>query len=276
MRHYRKYATGREVYPEISKILAPEYGEMPAEVVEEIVTRNFGESISAEDLEFSIGKFLKSAGKVAQNVLPAVAPIAGTVIGTAVGGPVGAAIGGQLGSLAGRAVAPGRPAQPGGIPPSPVGRMMPTTGGSPSAAQLLQMISRPEVLQALMGMMMGGAGRPNVMVGNTPVPAGAVANTIATLANQAAAEYNAVASGGEVVPRYLLDERGEFLCDPAVAEQRTEVLLRRFNEAAVQKHWERYESDYEYDEGDYEYDFEEELDDAMYDEMDIIDLYSED
>lgn len=272
MRQYRRYPTGREVYPEITKILAAEYGEMPAEVVEEIIARNFGEDVSPEDLELSIGNVLNAAGNVAQNVLPVVAPIApiaGAGIGTALGGPVGAAIGGQLGTIAGQAIAPGKPAQPGAMPPTPAGQMMPPGGGSPSAAQLLPMLCNPEVLQALMAMLMGGAGRPNVMVGNTPVPPGAVANTIAALANQAAAEYNAVAPGGEAVPRYLLDERGEFLCDPAVPEQRAAVLVRRFNEAARQEYWAR---DEDYD----DYDVEEDLEDDMYDEMDLIDVYSED
>jgi len=267
MRHYhnRGYPIGREVYPQISKILAPEYGEMPAEVVEKIIARNFGEDVSPEDLEFSIGNFLKAVAPIAG----ALAPIAGTVIGTAVGGPlVGAALG-QLGSMAGRAIAPGKPAPPGAMPPTPAGQMMPAGGGSPSAAQLLQMLSRPEVFQALMAMIMGGAGSPNMMVGSTSVPSAAVANTIAALANQAAAEYNAVAPGGEAVPRYLLDERGEFLCDPAVPEQRAAVLVRRFNEAARQEYWAR---DEDYD----DYDVEEDLEADMYDEMDLIDAYSED
>ncbi len=278
MRHYR-YSTGREVYPEISNILAAEYGEMPAEVVEDIIARNFGEDVSPEDLEFSIGNVLNKAGNVAQTVLPVVAPIApiaGAGIGTALGGPVGAAIGGQLGTMAGRAIAPGRPAQPGAMPPNPAGQTMPAVGGSPSAAQLLpsvtqllQMLSSPVVFQALMAMLMGGDGRPNLIVGNTPFPPGAVANTIAALANQAAAEYNAVAPGGEAVPRYLLDERGEFLCDPAVPEQRAAVLVERFNEAARQEYW---AGDEDYD----DYDVEEDLEDDMYYEMDLFDAYSED
>src|SRR5262245_37760542 len=112
MNHYHRYSTGRDVYPQISGILAPEYGEMPAEVIEEIIARNFGEDVSPEDMEFSIGSALRAAGNVAQQVLPVIAPVAGAVVGTAVGGPVGAAIGGQLGTAAGRAIAPGMPAQP--------------------------------------------------------------------------------------------------------------------------------------------------------------------
>lgn len=285
MRQFRRYSTGMEVYPEISRVLAAEYSEMPAEAVEEIIARNFGEDVSPEDLEFSIGNALKAGGNVAQNVLPAVAPVAGAAIGTAYGGPVGGMIGGQLGTMAGRAIAPGRPAQPGMMPPTqpsvmpptqpgvmpptPAGQMMPAGGGSPSADQLLWMLFRPEVLQALMAMIMGAAGRPNVMVGNTPVPPGAVANTIATLANQAAAEYNAVAHGGESVPRYLLDERGEFLCDPAVPEERAMILVQRLNEAAHQEYW-ALDDDYD------DYDVEENPEDDWYDELDLIDLYSED
>jgi hypothetical protein len=282
MRNYR-YTTGREAYPEISEILAAEYGEMPAERVEAIIAQHFGEAVSPEDLEFSLGKALKAAGKVAQTVAPMVAPMAGTVVGTALGGPVGGAIGGQLGTMAGRAITPGKTAPLGRIPgkaappgalasaptavpaPAPIGQMS-VGGGSVAAAQLLQLLFHPVVFQALMTMLVGGHGRPNLMVGNTPVPPGAVTNTIATLATQAAAEYNAVAPAGEAVPRYLLDESGEFLCDPAIPEERAVVLLERFNEAAFAEDWEFEAEDYA---------DEEDLD-AWYDEMDLIEMSAED
>lgn len=281
MRPYRKYASGQEVYPQLSRVFAPEYGEMPAEVIEKFVAQTFGENVSAEDLEFSFKNFLRSAGQVAQQVLPVAAPIAGAALGTFLGGPAGAMIGGQLGSLAGQLIAPGRPAQPPrAMPPTPAlrampsipaGPAMPATAGSPAAAQLLQMIARPEVLQALMGMVMGGAARPNVAIGNTPIPLGAIANALGALANQAAAEYNAVAAGGEAVPRYLLDERGEFLCDPAVPEQRAAVLVQRLNETALQEYW-RGDEDEDADDAAEEGPEE----DDRYDEMDLIDIANED
>jgi len=265
-----KYHGGyaRDPYPEIREALDREYLNLPAQDIEALLE---SANIDPEYME----NFLSTLGSVGTSVvraLPTVAGPVGTVLGTAVGGPVGGLVGGALGSAAGGAL--GGRQRPGQPPPAP---QAPPTGSQPApqipaisaVAQLLQIIFNPLALQALVAMLMGGAGRPNLMVGNTLVPPGAVATTIAELANQAAAEYNAVAPGGSEVPRYLLDERGEFLCDPAVPGQRAAVLVERFNEAARQEYWAR-DEDYN------EYDLEEDREDNMYDEMDLIGLYSED
>lgn len=273
-KYYENYSD--DPYPEIREVLGPEYRRLPAEDIETILENA---NIDPEYME----DFLGNLGKVGRSVvgaLPSILPVAGTVVGTAYGGPVGGAIGGKIGSAAGGALGGmQRPSQPPQAPqaPPPGIQAAPQTastapqiqGAASAAAQLLQLILQPKVLQALTAMLMGGAGRPNLMVGNTLVPPGAVATTIAELASQAAAEYNAVAPGGDEVPSYLLNKRGEYLCDPAIPEQRAAVLLQRFNEDARQEYW-------AHDEGYDDYDLEEEdRENNMYDEMDLIELYFE-
>ncbi|MGH8625332.1 MAG: hypothetical protein ACREYC_08705, partial [Gammaproteobacteria bacterium] len=54
---------------------------------------------------------------------------------------------------------------------------------------------------------------------------------ISTLANQAAAEYNAaVAANGETIPEYLLDFAGQVQGDIAVPEYRAQRLFQMLQE----------------------------------------------
>lgn len=270
-------------YPEIREVLASEYCDLPPENVEAIVRQTFGEA-SPEDVENffkSLKKIGRAVGSVASKALPIVAPVAGTFFG-----PLGTMAGGALGKLAGAALgkavgggaargavsgishAAGRLAGQGmrGMGPA-------LTGGTPATAQLLGIMNRPEVMRALMSMMMGQAGRKHVPVGGTPVPVGAFANLIGNLANQVAAEQNAYTySDGEAVPEYLLDSRGEFLVDPAVPDQRAALLLEMLLQTAPACD----ETD-ESDESDLA-DWEDQAtsDDAMYDSMELAELYAED
>ena len=61
-------------------------------------------------------------------------------------------------------------------------------GGSPAAGQLLALLARPEIVQALMALMLGRAGTQTVNVGGTPVATGSVANLVSVLGQQAASE----------------------------------------------------------------------------------------
>jgi len=105
--------------------------------------------------------------------------------------------------------------------PEPIGAGV----GSPAASQLLQTITRPEVIQALTSMALGSAGNTDVPVNDTSVPVNAFTNLIGVLANQAEAEYSEsmarVASG---MPEYMVGESGEALGDPAVEEDRARAL----------------------------------------------------
>jgi hypothetical protein len=267
-------------YTEIREILASEYRDLPNESIEALVQQSFG-SASAEDIE-SFLSGLKKVGNLVTKALPTVLPVIGTVAGTAFGGPLGAAVGGTLGRLAGGAVQSAtagrhglRLPKPGALAQQALGAVAGAAGpaGSPAAAQLLGVLNRPEILQSLMAMIMGPAGRPNVPVGGNPVPVGAFANLIGTLANQAAAEYNATAAHeGESIPTYLLNESGDFLVDPAVPEERARVLLSMLNETLVETD----ESEADWDSVVYDENDEEDSDfyvDAYYDMLELSDAY---
>jgi len=226
-------------YSKLREVIHPEIARLPAEQLEATLERY---NIDAEAME----NWLSTLGGIAQAVLP----IAGKVVGTVYGGPVGATVGGYLGSLAGGAVGsltgqqPSAPAQtpqvppssfpPGGVAPLPPGSQVP--GASPAAGQLMQTMLRPETMQALMAMLMGQLGRPNVQVGATPVPVGAFSNLLGTLANQAASEYNAATSAArEAVPEYMRDYAGEAVGDPAVTEHRARALSELLQRTEIEQ-----------------------------------------
>lgn len=140
-------------------------------------------------------------------------------------------------------------------------------GGSPAAAQLLQVIQRPEIMQALMAMVMGQSGRRSMPVAGASVPTAAFTNLIGTLANRATAEYSAAVSAPAEGAAYLYDYAGEALADPAVAEQRAARLLELLHEADLgEEPAEEPEAAERYDEAALLYD--------AYDEADLYELYS--
>jgi hypothetical protein len=291
---------GADSYREIRGVLSAEYRDLPDESVEAIVRASFG-GAEAEDVEsfFSdIGRGFSAVGRTLAKAAPTVLPIAGTVAGTVLGGPVGARLGGSLGQVAGGAIqgaTTGQRAstilkQTGGSLLSQATSFIPgpgaAGGGSSAAAQLLGLLQRPELLKSLASMAMGSAGRSHIPVGGgpvapgvpaatpTPVPVGAFANLIGMLANQAAAEHSAsVAYEGESVPTYLLDEGGEFRVDPAVPEQRAQLLL----EMLVGSLPESDEDEDDWSEVFSEYDQEDDelREDEFYDTLELSDMYDE-
>jgi len=193
--------------------------------------------VSAQGLEArAIEDFWSDLGNVAAAALPIVGSVVGSIVpgvGTAIGGGIGALAGGALHAAIGSGQQqPAPPAQPPAIPaalpfPPAVGPVIGTLnpiqyGGSPavgfppqfpgtapaatsqqSAAQLLQLILKPQFLQALLQMVLGSAGSPNVTVpatltpsgasasGSTAIPVSAFTNLLSTLATQASEAYNA-------------------------------------------------------------------------------------
>ncbi len=271
-----------EPYESIRAVLAPEYDDLSAEEIEALLAEA---GIDANDLEFSLKNAFKKVGHFAQKAAPTILPIVGTVAGTALGRPAGAMLGGALGRVAGGAI--GAAGSRGAHRQAPRARQAPTrhptrvrrgrTGGSPTAAQLLQAIQRPEVLQGLLAMALGSSGKRNTRIGAQSVPSGAIANLLGVLANRATEEYNAAMSyEGESIPSYLLDAEGEFVVDPAVPEARAAVVWGLLEQAA----WERAmnaeaddEDDEWYDEDASDDEEDEDDEDAFYDAMDIADLY---
>ena len=266
-----------DVYDGIRELLAPQYADLPADQLDARLGAILGE-MSPDDLENfwqSVKKFGKRAMPVLQRALPVVQAALPLV-----GGPLGGLAAGALGAIQSATRRPVRtthvPAPPvgGGIPmPEPV--PPPTAGGgSPAAAQLLQLINRPEVQQALLAMIMGPAGTRNVSAGDTPVPVAAVANTLGVLANQAAAEYHQVVSGeGGGTPLYVLDNAGEFVCDVANPVERAGVVLTRFAAADAAERATAEDEDAAEDEESY-FDAVAELN-ALYDELELAEMAEE-
>lgn len=267
-------------YPLLRESLAPELRRLPAEDIEHLFEQV---GLSAEEMEEgiwgSIGNAFRTAGRAVARAAPTLLPVAGTALGTVVGGPVGAAVGGSLGRLAGGAIgaatAPRRRPAPGpqrpGRRPAPAAR---PSGASPAAAQLLQVLNRPEVLRALQSMALGRSGTSNVTVGSTPVPVGAIANLIGTLANSASSEHHVLVAGEEGgVPVYLLDADGEAVVDLASAEERAQRLLELMDQALLADAAEIAYADYAMldEEDDYEEDDLDEEEDDL-DEEDLWDL----
>jgi hypothetical protein len=158
--------------------------------------------------------------------------------------------------------------------PGQVPAVSPVPGGSPAAGQLLQTLFRPETLQALIAMLLGQAGRPSVPVGNTQVPNGGFANLLSVLANQAAAETAANVSHGyssATIPRYMENYAGETYGDPAIPEHRAAALLQLLQESDIEQ-----DESYQPQRRGYSaFRFSAESDEALYDEMDLNELYSE-
>src|SRR6185295_3008722 len=83
---------------------------------------------------------------------------------------------------------------------------------------------------------------------STSIPMGAVMNAIASLAGQSMTQFNAGTREDEAeVPEYLVDEEGEFVVDPASAEERAALVahLFRMNEHAHRAGWFRPPSEVE-------------------------------
>ncbi|MEA2603865.1 MAG: hypothetical protein QOF89_4857 [Acidobacteriota bacterium] len=298
-------------YPELRELLAPEYAELPPERLEAVLGHALGGG-SVEDME-SFWSSVKDFGRAAGGVLQTALPVVTTVAGTALGGPVGAAIGGAAGQalsgalggalsgpnrgrgqrvlsgLAGGALqgvsgilGGGATGAQGRALPGPFGAIAGAVapalgglagGGSPAAAQLARTITRPETLQALLSMVMGGAGRRQVPVAGAPVPVSAFANLLGQLASQASAEYHQTIAGESAgTPMYLLDGAGEFIGDPADPASRAEVLLRRFAEADALEAAEAY--DEAWDESDERWELDEM--EAEYDEFELAEAYGDD
>lgn len=261
-------------YPEIRRVLAPEFTELDAEEIEYLIEQNL--RVNTEDLE----DFLGSLGNAWRTVSRAVAPVAKVIApalptvlgaaGTLVGGPIGT----MAGTAAGKALQGAlsgsqgqRTIQPGST----------TTQGpsshppQPAAAQLLQMLSRPEIMQGLSSMLLGGLGSGQVQVGHTQVPTGAIANLLGVLSNRALAEFNAVMpSRGQEFPNYLINRNGEFVVnDPANPEDQADALLALFEQVNV----EQFAPESVEEEGILDDEDVSDLNQELYDTLDLIEAY---
>lgn len=110
-------------------------------------------------------------------------------------------------------------------------------GGTSAAGQLQSYLQRPEVMQALAALNLGSLGRPTIPVGSaqTPVPAAAIARVVGELVEQAVAEAAALSDGAEGELRYMTDEAGEFVGDPALDRDRAARVWELLNEAQAER-----------------------------------------
>ncbi len=210
-------------YPNLRSILAESYRGLPDTAIERVLAQQGLEAGAIED-------FWGDLGNVVASALPIVGSAVGSIvapgIGTAIGGGLGSLAGGALHSAIGSgqpapaptpvAPVPAAPVpsampypyppypypQPASFPGAPLPLMGPifssATPAAPAAqgssqqlaALLLQLLMRPEMLQSILAMIMGGAGATTVPVGTTGVPVTALTNLLSNVAGQVSEAYN--------------------------------------------------------------------------------------
>lgn len=230
-------------YPILRESLAPGY----ASWSDAALARALGDAVPIEYLE-DFGSFLRSAGSALNQYGPAA--LAGAGQGAATGaalGPWGALIGAGLGAATSLMSRPSGPAPVAGPTPAPgptapaasggAGGVIQTVAGalpglasaagvSPSAVQLLGLLGRPEVVQALTALAMGRMGRATVPAGAAQVPVTAVAEALRELADQVLEDYRGASAGWSAdVPAYLRAPDGRVWVDPANPRERANMVL---------------------------------------------------
>lgn len=265
-----RYLPEDDPYPLIRSALAPEFAALPAEDVEDLLESNGLRAEAMENFFSDVGHAFSSAAKavapIATKALPGI--ISGAATGCALGpwGCLGGALIGGVGSAL--SSGGGKPAA-GGSSSSPVGAIagaipaiagamgggggvasgiaaaLPAIAGlvgggaggvagnkSNPAGVLLGLMQNPSVQQALMSLALGSAGKKDVPVGGTPVPASAFANLVGTLGTKAFTQAEATAEPSEDLPAYLYSN-GTLTVDPAVPSQRAARLLEMLGEVSV-------------------------------------------
>jgi hypothetical protein len=224
-----------EVFPEVAEVLAPSLSHLPVEDVETLLRLQLGVE-SIESFGNAFRKLKRSASQVTRAVpaaMPAIRsltrsaapllPVAGQVAGAMIGGPAGAMIGGAAGKMAGQALGGGAAQPIRGVPG--VGAPAPLIPGMPASAKLINILGRPEIINALTSMALGPVGNPQAAVGGRQIPVAAIANLVGSLAQQAVEEYRLTTSGaGEPMPDYLTEGSGTPSCDVGDSDERAQIL----------------------------------------------------
>ena len=167
----------------------------------------------------------KSPGPQPSGVAGGIASALPAVAGALGGGGVASGIASALPAIAGLVGGSGTAA-------AGAGSAAGNTGATNPAGVLLGLVQRPEVIQSLMAMALGPAGRKDIPVGNTSVPVSAFANLISALGSKAFAQAEAFAEPSESLPEYLYKD-GKLMADPAERSERAAVLLERLGEIAI-------------------------------------------
>jgi len=186
---------------------------------------------AAENFMKALGSFGKAAGSTLQRSAPSI--LQGASQGASVGGPWGALIGAGAGLASGALSKPGaapRPA-PGPAAPAPAVTPIATASTPPAlptgqgaAATLLGLFQNPAVRQSLLSQVLGSAGGDQVPTASgASLPRGAINNLLTMLLANATEDLPESESISE--QRYLMDESGEYLVDPASPEQQAALVL---------------------------------------------------
>lgn len=233
-------------YPEITyqdlirEEVAPEFRALSDEEID-LMLGEVLSGMSPEEIEGfwgSLKRFARRAGRTLVRAAPKILPVAGGALGTLFGGPLGTAIGTKLGGLAGGLVrSAGRP--PARPRAAPGGRSAVPAGGSNAAAQLMALLGNPALLQSLLGQLMGGRGRVEVVADGeaVEVPFGAFMNALEQLAAEAALEAHESGVAEAGVPEYVLDEEGLPMEDAGLPEVRARMLLELLQAAESEERW---------------------------------------
>jgi hypothetical protein len=235
-------------YANVRELLAESHRNLPDRAIESVLARQGLQASAIEDFWSDLG-----------NVVAAALPVVGGVVGSIVAPGVGTAIGSGLGSAAGSAlhaaVSSGQPqggaAQAPGagvpqvFPPSAPGQpalpaissipgMQAPASSQQSAALLLELLMRPELLKAILAMLMGNAGTATVPVGSANVPITAMTNLLSNLSAQASEAYNSerAPSGGYGESTHYLGRNPlAARIDLASQEARSAALMNRLRES---------------------------------------------
>jgi|GEM_PF-2379508 len=238
-------------YEHVRVALSPELRTLPNAQLEAVFAEADIDAAELDEFLGGFGKTLSSVGKSFAKALPGVAQVALPMVGTAFGGPLGGMIGGvagqAIGTLAkgggGRAVAKGALGQVAGMGAQLLGgrggpagaalqglagagaQLLGGAGGGPAAAQLLQLLRDPRILQGLAATALGPAGARSIPIGGARIPPAAITNLVGQLAQQATLE--AFAQEGGLTD--LSDYAGESV-DAANNTERARALLELLNE----------------------------------------------
>jgi len=217
-------------YPRLREYLDSDYARLSDQKIETLMQSQGMDAEAMEGFFDDLKKVATSVGQVALKAAPSVIGVAAPLIGTAFGGPIGGMIGSSLGSLAGGALASAtgqKPPSGGGGAGGGIGQLLGglTGGGSPAAGNLLQSLLKPQTIQALGSMALGGLGKDTVPVGGQNVPVGGFLSMLKTFIGNAEAEYNAAqAAADSALPEYLRDYAGMPAGDTANDQLRAQKL----------------------------------------------------
>ena len=164
--------------------------------------------------------FFRTVARIGQQALPGV--IQGATAGSALG-PYGAIIGGLAGGTASvlssrRRPQAARPSRPQAARPSRPGS---PTISSPIAAQLLQLLQNPQLLQSLTALMMGSARRESISVLDEQVPIEDFVNLLSQLSESVSDEVKNTTKN--LREAYVLNSEDNL--DPAHTEDRNIALM---------------------------------------------------